>query len=135
MFRDDICKLFEYQSDSKAVSCVHHEYAPRELKKMDGVSQGSYRRKNWSSLMLMNSVLCRGFLDLYDVNHKPGRWLHGLEWLSDEFIGEIPEEWNWLEGWSAGPDPKAVHFTRGTPDMIGGSCKFSTEWNQYAASV
>ncbi len=41
-----------------------------------------------------------------------------MQWVSDEDIGALPVEWNWLEGWNEKPaqgTPKVVHFTRGGP--------------------
>ena len=50
------------------------------------------------------------------MNVKTGGWLHGFEWLKDEDIGGINEEWNWLDGWSSDIiKPKNVHFTTGGP--------------------
>ena len=37
-----------------------------------------------------------------------------MKWLPDELIGALPADWNWLER-----EPKAVHYTRGTPNMPG----------------
>ena len=42
--------------------------------------------------------------------------MHNFIWLEDKDIGELPEEWNWLDGHSpASLDAKNVHFTRGGP--------------------
>ena len=54
-----------------------------------------------------------------DVSVKNGSWLHSFQWLEDQQIGKLNEEWNWLDGWS--PDhvnPKNVHFTTGGPQFI-----------------
>ena len=49
-------------------------------------------------------------------------WLNYLLWqmintLPDESIGDLPIEWNWLEGEYDKPDvpPAAIHFTNGGP--------------------
>jgi len=138
MFRDDIKKLFALADDRYAVMCVQHDYQPPEETKMDGRTQTKYARKNWSSLMLINCGhpanrnLKPGF-----VNTQPGRDLHGFRWLPEICIGALPVEWNWLEGHT--PDtvqPKAVHFTRGTPDMAGyENIPFAHEWRQIAGAV
>ena len=97
--------------------CVQHDHRPAETGKMAGLLQTVYWRKNWSSLMLLKPSRSAG-LTRYRVNSQPGAWLHQLGWLSDEEIGALPEEWNWLEGWSdPSVEPKVVHFTRGTPDL------------------
>lgn len=133
MFRADIAELMDYAPNSASVSVVKHEHVPTEDHKMGGLLQTLYARKNWSSLMVMNTAKCKN-LNPYNVNNKPGSWLHALAWVPDEEIGSIPECWNWLEGWSSPAiHPANVHFTRGTPDMPG--CEdvaYKTEWWGYA---
>jgi uncharacterized protein YycO len=53
-------------------------------------------------------------LTVQRVNSSAGRDLHAFDWLHDVEVGALPFEWNWLE-----LEPKAVHFTHGTPDMPG----------------
>jgi hypothetical protein len=139
MFRTDVAQLFDEAqraSSSYPLMCVHHAYVPSEPTKMDGVLQAAYFRKNWSSLMVMRPAVIREHLSLEDINHRDGRWLHGMTWLGDGQIGALDENWNWLEGWSKGETPKAVHFTRGTPDMID-NCNevYAREWRAYAEQV
>jgi hypothetical protein len=71
------------------------------------------------------------YLTVDDVSTKTGRWLHRLMWIENyaqekqdtgvmlnfnDYIGELPEEWNWLDGHSPEDiDAKNVHFTRGGP--------------------
>jgi hypothetical protein len=98
---------------------VHHDYTPKESTKMDGAVQTSYPRKNWSSLMLFNCEHPSVRQLTPDVvNRESGAFLHRMQWAKDDEIGELPVEWNWLEGWNEKPKqgtPKAVHFTRGGP--------------------
>ena len=55
-------------------------------------------------------------LTVDDVNLMSGNWLHRLSWLEDDEIGDIHEEWNWLDGHSpANIEAKNVHFTTGGP--------------------
>jgi len=117
LFRADIAGLFGLCDDRYPLMCVHHKYVPKEDTKMDGVPQTRYDRKNWSSLVLWNcSHEAHENLTVDDVNIRPGWYLHGFRWLGNYRIGKIPEEWNWLEGWSPSDiDPKAVHMTRGGP--------------------
>ena len=130
LWRADVAELVAKADSRFAVMVVKHDYAPTESVKMDGQIQTHYSRKNWSSLILWNcrhpahAVLPRL------VNEWPGRRLHAFEWLPDDCIGELPGEWNWLEGHS---DPalnaKGVHFTRGTPDMTGyENIPYADEW-------
>lgn len=130
LWRADIGALAALADPRCAVMVVPHDYRPMEAMKMDGQVQTRYARKNWSSLMLWN---CRhpAHARLPElVNRWAGRRLHAFEWLDDAQIGHLPEAWNWLEGHSSlAIDPKAVHFTRGTPDMAGyEAVDFADEW-------
>lgn len=119
MFLDDVAKLFLNADPQYALMVCKHQYEPTETIKMDGQIQSSYNRKNWSSLMLWNMRhRANEALTVDDINAKPGSWLHSFSWLKDKHIGEIPIQWNWLEGVYNTRDhdyPKAVHFTRGGP--------------------
>lgn len=121
MFMDDICKVFEEIDPRKAVSVVKHKYDISDGLKMDGQVQTAYPRKNWSSFIVFNcGHHLNKYLTLENVNADKGRELHGFHWLPDDEIGSLNESWNWLEGHSAATiTPKAVHYTRGTPDMVG----------------
>ncbi len=101
---------------------------------MDGVIQTRYKRKNWSSLMLINPSKCRG-LTPYVINNQTGNWLHSMCWIEDDLIGELPEEWNWLDRWSS-PDlePKVIHYTLGTPDMMSNAFKAELWWSELATT-
>ena len=130
LWRADVAELIGLADPRYAVMVVKHDYKPVEGTKMDGQIQTSYPRKNWSSLMLWN---CRHpahsvLPDL--INTWTGRQLHGFGWLTDDLIGKLPPEWNWLEGHSSMElNPKAVHFTRGTPDMPGyENVPYADEW-------
>lgn len=115
----DVAQLFDLADVKKAVYCVQHDYRPPETTKMDGRVQTLYPRKNWSSLMLFNCdhpSVRKLTPDV--VNTETGSHLHRFQWVADQDIGALPEEWNWLEGWTKRPEmgtPKAVHFTRGGP--------------------
>lgn len=137
LFRADICDLFDLADDRYACLVVKHDYHPEDGQKLRShVVQEAYPRKSWSSLVLWNCLHpATQSLTAYEVNTMPGRWLHGLTWLRDDQIGEIPQEWNWLQGWS---DPaieaRAVHYTIGTPDVSGvPMTRWDSEWLEYAA--
>ena len=121
LFRDDLRKIIDAADERYAVMVVKHLHNPTEGLKMDGQLQERYHRKNWSSFVLWNCAHPANMnLTVDAVNTESGGWLHAFSWLKDDEIGGLPEQWNWLEGWS-GPmiDPANVHFTRGTPDMEG----------------
>ena len=120
LWRADIAGLRALADPRYAVMVVPHAHAVEASVKMDGQVQLSYRRKNWSSLMLWNCRHPAHAMLAELVNCWPGRRLHGFDWLDDASIGFLPESWNWLEGHSSPAiDPHAVHFTRGTPDLPG----------------
>jgi hypothetical protein len=131
LFRDDISKLMALMPEGAAIAVVKHEQVTDSTTKMDGQPQVNYYRKNWSSLMIFDcehptaTLLAPIF-----VNNATGRELHALAWLNDADIAALPEEWNWLEGYSDPKIvPKAVHYTRGTPDVIGYGIPYADEWH------
>jgi len=140
LFFGDVAKLRQYMNPAHAVACVHHDYTPKEATKMDGVVQTSYPRKNWSSFMLFNcDHPSTKALTAERVNRETGAWLHRMQWAQDDEIGEIPQSWNWLEGWSEKPatgTPDAVHFTRGGPWFENWqNVDYAAEWLAEAAAV
>lgn len=117
LWRADVDDLLGFVDMDKAVSVVKHPYyEPKLAVKMDGRAQSTYDRKNWSSLMLFNNAECQR-LDHTAVNTWTPQALHRFAAFSDKEIGELPREWNWLEGEdnSSIGEPKAVHFTNGGP--------------------
>ncbi len=137
LWRTDVSELLSLADPRFAVMVVPHDYAPAEGVKMDGQVQLNYPRKNWSSLILWN---CRhpAHAALPTLVHTwAGRRLHGFEWLDDRLIGALPETWNWLEGHSnPALNPKAVHFTRGTPDLSGyQDVPYAEEWRRVRAQL
>lgn len=137
LVRTDICRIFDGLDRSKAVYCVKHPNMPPEGVKMDGQAQLQYARKNWSSVMIFNCDHdANTALSLGVINHVPGRDLHRFFWLTDEQIGELPPEWNWLVRQSPEiENPKLVHYTEGTPDMPGyENDPFTGEWRAWLTS-
>lgn len=119
LFTADIAGLFSLIDNRYAALCVKHDYRPSEKTKMDGRVQTVYPRKNWSSLVLWNcGHPANKILTPELINRQDGAFLHRFAWLPDPLIGEIPQTWNWLEGWSPVPEhgtPKGIHYTRGGP--------------------
>lgn len=140
LFRGDIANLLDYRDPSKALSCVKHNYIPKELTKMDGQTQTQYPRKNWSSFMLINCSHDQVRTLTPDVvNSETGLFLHRFNWLTDDVIGSLPITWNYLEGWHTKDDcenPNAVHFTRGGPWFDDyQNVEFAAEWRAAATSL
>ena len=121
VFRQDVADLFAAFDPMYAVQVVKHDHRPAGTFKMDGISQGQYNRKNWSSCVLWNTEHhANRTLTSHMVNTWPGRDLHAFKWLPDCYIGSLPEKWNWLADASptCGGDPSdigAIHYTSGGP--------------------
>ncbi len=133
LFLKDVTKIFKYADDKYAVMCCQHDYTPRAITKMLGKKQIPYKRKNWSSLMLINcgheSVKK---LDLSTVSEQSGKYLHQFEWLKPHEIGSIPRHWNWLVNWYKENDedkPSALHFTEGGPWIV--DSEYKDLWLKY----
>jgi hypothetical protein len=134
LVRADIAGLLD-QAGDKALYCVQHDYVPRETMKMGGFLQTQYARKNWSSLMLLNPSRNTA-LTPFNVNNQTGSWLHAMLWLSDDEIGALDESWNWLEGHSSPAiEPKIIHYTRGTPDLVPTVDKADLWWNEFHGGI
>lgn len=135
LWRAPVDELFALADDQYAVMVVKHAHRLEMCAKMDGQIQLPYPRKNWSSLVLWNcGHPATQRLTLRLLNSVPGLYLHQFTWLSDDQIGGLPLEWNWLEGINAPLEPKAVHFTRGIPAMAGyENSAFAAEWWSYAS--
>lgn len=112
----DVRELYELRDDSKAVQVVQHDYTPKQGMKMDGQTQHVYPRKNWSSAILFN---CEHYGNMSlgpdMVNSRHPGYLHQFKWLDDDDIGELPYQWNYLEGTYTSADAKFVHYTLGGP--------------------
>lgn len=131
LFMADVGTLLSLAEPDKAVMVVQHEHKPRETLKMDAVTQTTYRRKNWSSLILWNlSHEANKVLTPDMVNNRPGGWLHAFSWLPDGLIGSLPVGWNWIEGISPPVErPGAVHYSVGGPWFEGyENCAYAREW-------
>lgn len=115
--RDDIAQLWELRDHSKDVQVVKHDYKTRMPVKYLGSKNEDYPRKNWSSVILWNcnSYPNRKLTPDY-VMKATGAELHRFTWCTDDRIGELPPEWNWLpDEYGANSDAKLLHYTLGTP--------------------
>ena len=148
-FRSDPCELFEFvkrpDQQKYAVWCVKHNYSHggNLVRKMYGCPQTTYGKKNWSSVIVWNcSHPSNKNLTVDDVNTKDGTWLHQFSWLSEDEIGSIPEEWNFLDSHSdESIDAKNVHFTTGGPWFSnwkatrGKDIEYVNEWEQLKTTM
>ncbi len=136
--KDDIANLWEMRRHDKAVQVVKHDYQTKFPVKYLGAKNESYPRKNWSSVMLWN---CAHFhnrrLTPDYVERNTGAHLHRFSWLEDQFIGELPPEWNHLVLEYEDRDAKLNHYTVGTPCFPEyAQAERSDEWwNEYRKAI
>jgi hypothetical protein len=120
--RGDIAELWNERNDDHAVMCVQHEHVPGETVKFLGEVQSAYPKKNWSSLMLLNTSRCTALTPEY-VNSASGLELHRFHWLAgDHEIGALSDRWNHLVDVQSPPSAAAadggatlLHWTLGGP--------------------
>lgn len=132
----DIAKLlFEILGQrEKAVLVCQHDYVPKSAEKFLGEKQVTYPRKNWSSLMVFNNERCKALTPDY-VNTATGQQLHRFEWTTDDCIGTLPLEWNWLAGeYEANPEARLIHYTNGGP-WFGIRDSMSQLWDDAAVPI
>ncbi len=136
--RADIAELFALADDRYAMMVCQHDYIPKDEVKFLGRPQLRYARKNWSSVMLLNNDRCRVLTPDY-VRQASGLDLHQFRWLaSDDELGELPIEWNWLVGeYDFNPKARIAHFTRGGPYFSDyKTSDYSDEWRElYAETI
>lgn len=117
---DDIGAIFDFKDETKSVYVVKHNYKTKFPIKYLGQKNEDYERKNWSSVMLFNCSHpdCMKLTKSY-VQNSTGKHLHRFEWTSDDMIGELPIEWNWLaDEYGVNNEAKLLHYTAGTPCFI-----------------
>jgi lipopolysaccharide biosynthesis glycosyltransferase len=115
--RSDIVELWKLRDLGKDVMVVKHDYKTKMTTKYLGSKNEDYPRKNWSSVMIFN---CNNYptkkLTPEYIQKSTGAHLHRFEWTTDDRVGELPPEWNWLpDEYGANPDAKLLHYTLGTP--------------------
>lgn len=115
--RHPIEDLFALARLDKGVCVVQHDYKTKHPVKYLGNKNEDYPRKNWSSVVLWNcGFFPNRVLTPEYVAQQTGSHLHRFGWLSDEQIGELPQEWNRLVmEQEIQPDDKLLHYTIGTP--------------------
>lgn len=135
LFLEGVEQLFALADKSKAVSVVQHDYKPTSSVKMDGQVQTVYKCKNWSSLMLWNCAHPANKILTPEYINNPqltGKHFHRFFWLSNNQIGSLSHEWNWLVEWYKEPadgSPKALHYTEGGPWFEGyEDCEYADLW-------
>jgi hypothetical protein len=123
------------QLQERAVYVCQHDYEPKPGTKFLEQMQTAYPRKNWSSFAVFNCDHCRLLTPDY-VNAATGLQLHRFQWTTDQQIGSLPLEWNWLVGeYPQNPDAKVLHYTLGGPWFLEfAECdQADVWWDEYAA--
>jgi lipopolysaccharide biosynthesis glycosyltransferase len=115
--RSDIVELWKLRDLGKDVMVVKHNYKTKMTTKYLGSKNEDYPRKNWSSVMIFN---CNNYptkkLTPEYIQKSTGAHLHRFEWTTDDRVGELPPEWNWLpDEYGPNSDAKLLHYTLGTP--------------------
>lgn len=126
----DLKELWDLRDERYSIMVCKHDYRPKHETKFLNNIQTVYEKKNWSSLVMFNNSKCKQLNHDY-INKADGLDLHQFKWLeSNDEIGEIPLEWNFL----CGEDnqvglPKGVHFTNGGPWFEETrNVEFSSQW-------
>jgi hypothetical protein len=120
LMREDIAELEKLRDMHKAVQVVKHDYTSKASRKYVGTKMEAdnlpYRRKNWSSVMLIN---CAHYVwrkmtpsVLIDGNNLEAL---SFAWCPDQWIGELPIHWNWLTEFGESHDAKVLHYSLGVP--------------------
>ncbi len=126
----DILELIKNFDNTKAVMCVKHDYITKFTTKMNGLNQEHYPRKNWSSLIVFNcSHPSIKNLSLDAVNTQSPTWLHRMQWLQNDEIGEINKTYNYLVGeYNDIDNPNVIHYTDGGPWH--NTFELNSEWDK-----
>lgn len=124
ILRADIAELAGWFDKTKAVQVVKHDYRTSHPRKYIGTEMEAdnldYERKNWSSVILWNC----GHEAHWKARNKirsaieagDGKFLHRFGWLTDDLIGSLPVDWNWLpQEFGDRPTAKLIHYTLGIP--------------------
>lgn len=136
VMREDIAKLWQQRNETKAMMVVRHRYETKHPRKYIGSPLESinvdYPRKNWSSLMLWNCghyanrLLTRTF-----VSEAGGAFLHRFQWLRDDQVGHVGDEWNRLVGEQDAAGAKLLHYTLGVPGFTHyADCDAAHPWHR-----
>tara|TARA_R110002167_G_scaffold153145_1_gene347306 strand:+ start:1100 stop:1795 length:696 start_codon:yes stop_codon:yes gene_type:complete len=138
MLRTDIADLIT-EIGTKPIYVVKHDYKPKNKNKYLGARQYNYPRKNWSSVIVWNCSHASNLIVTPDlVNNSKPNYLHQLQFVKDEEIGELDVRWNWLVGeYSNTPeDVKNVHWTLGGPYFEKyKDVEFANEWTAMLKKV
>ena len=121
LLKGDLADLEALRDPYKAVQVVKHDYQTNAPRKYVGTSMEAdnldYRRKGWASMMIIN---CDHYVwrKMTPSVILQGNKLEALSfaWCPDEWIGELPAEWNWMPDIQGeNKEAKLLHWTTGLP--------------------
>ena len=76
------------------------------------------KKFEWASMIMFNCghPANRVLTPEYVQDPKQAKAPHGLDWLPDQLVGDLPREWNHLVGYDKPrADPKQVQYTHAMP--------------------
>lgn len=137
--KGDLAHLWEQRDARFAVQVVKHDYKTRHPRKYIGTEMEcenrNYARKQWAAVMLMNCEH-EAWADVTPeiVAMRTPMDLLQLKFIKDEWIGELPIEWNWLCDEHGRNDlARVLHFTAGVPAFpVYGRGDHADEWFGHA---
>ncbi len=138
----DPWEIMDHTNPEKSALCCQHDYKSSTNIKMDNMKQGSFPRKNWSSFILYNCEHpdCKRLTPESIANGSPA-YLHQFKWTTDNKLGIMPLEFNWLVGeydlYQKGKElPFNLHYTLGSPAFADlgfeqyRNCDYGDVWNE-----
>lgn len=145
LLRADLKQLAALLDPTKAVQVVKHQYRTKHARKYVGTAMESENRdypcKNWSSMVIWN---CGNFAHFkarqkirQAIDEGDGEYLHRFGWLSENLIGELPIEWNWLaDEYGENKNAKLLHWTAGMPGFPRyANAPHADEWHKTAKTL
>jgi len=121
LMNGDISELESMRDPFKAVQVVKHNYDTKHPIKYRGTKMeagnADYHRKNWASVMLINCAhyAWRRMTPSFVLKANKLETL-SFSWCPDQYIGNLPIEWNWLaDEYGENTFAKVWHWTAGVP--------------------
>jgi len=116
---------------------VKHQLSDKVIyeEKMSGISNKSYPRKCWTSLMFFKNKRFTHMTPEY-VNTTSPSDLHEVAWCDEGKIADLPLSYNYLVGYYEMKNPRAVHYTNGGPWLNEYKTEeFAKEWFEISKSL
>ena len=117
IINNDLSQLFNMFDNNYGVQVVKHDYKTKYPIKYLGSKNDDYPKKNWSSVILFNCAFPKNkILTPSLIEKAKGSYLHRFSWLSENEVGSLPLEWNYLVlEYKEKADASLLHYTVGAP--------------------